>query len=182
MCKELIGASYMMIDELLKDFHVVAVVGLSANKERPSYGVSAYLKKHGYKIIPVNPNEDAILGERCYPSLASIDGQVDIVDIFRRSEEVDTIVDEAIKIGAKAVWMQEGVVNEQAAKKARDAGLEVIMDMCMMKEHRRMMKRANEKGGCVCRRRMIMFKLLSPGKARPAASIPTSRRRRTRRD
>lgn len=131
----------MMIDKILKDSHVVAVVGLSANKERPSYGVSAYLKKHGYKVIPVNPNEDTILGESCYTSLALIDEQVDIVDIFRRSEEVAGIVDEAIKMGAKVVWMQEGVVDEEAAKKARDAGLEVIMDMCMMKEHRRMMKK-----------------------------------------
>ena len=130
-----------MIDKILKGFHVVAVVGLSANKERPSYGVSDYLKKHGYKVIPVNPNEDTILGERCYASLMLIDEQVDIVDIFRRSEEADTIVDEAIKIGAKVVWMQEGVVNEQAAKRARGAGLEVIMDMCMMKEHRKMMKK-----------------------------------------
>ncbi len=130
-----------MIDKILKGFHVVAVVGLSANKERPSYGVSDYLKKHGYKVIPVNPNEDTILGERCYASLTLIDEQVDIVDIFRRSEEADTIVDEAIKIGAKVVWMQEGVVNEQAAKRARGAGLEVIMDMCMMKEHRKMMKK-----------------------------------------
>jgi predicted CoA-binding protein len=131
----------MLIDEILQSSHVVAVVGLSANKERPSYGVSDYLKQHGYKLIPVNPNEDTILGERCYPSLMSIDGQVDIVNIFRRSEEVDAIVDEAIKIGAKVVWMQEGVVNEQAAKRARDAGLEVIMDMCMMKEHRKIMKK-----------------------------------------
>jgi predicted CoA-binding protein len=131
----------MMIDEILKDSHVIAVVGLSSNKERPSYGVSAYLKKHGYKIIPVNPNEGTILGERCYPSLLSIHEQVDIVDIFRRSEEVAGIVDEAIKMGARVVWMQEGVVNEEAAKKARDAGLEVIMDMCMMKEHRRMTKK-----------------------------------------
>ena len=130
-----------MIDKILKGFHVVAVVGLSANKERPSYGVSDYLKKHGYKVIPVNPNEDTILGESCYPSLISIDEQVDIVDIFRRSEESDNIVDEAIKIGAKVVWMQEGVENEKAAAKARDAGLEVIMDMCMMKEHRKMMKK-----------------------------------------
>ena len=130
-----------MIDKILKGFHVVAVVGLSANKERPSYGVSDYLKKHGYKVIPVNPNEDTILGERCYASLTLIDEQVDIVDIFRRSEEADTIVDEAIKIGAKVVWMQEGVVNEQAAKRARGAGLEVIMDMCMMKEHRKMTKK-----------------------------------------
>ena len=132
----------MMIDKILKGFHVVAVVGLSANKERPSYGVSDYLKKHGYKVIPVNPNEDTILGERCYASLTLIDEQVDIVDIFRRSEEVEAIVDEAIKIGAKVVWMQEGVVNEQAAKRARGAGLEVIMDMCMMKEHRKMTKKS----------------------------------------
>ena len=131
----------MMIDEILKDSHVVAVVGLSSNEERPSYGVSAYLKKHGYKIIPVNPNEDTILGERCYSSLLSINEQVDIVDIFRRSEDVLGIVDEAIEIGARVVWMQEGVVNEEAAVKARDAGLEAIMDMCMMKEHRRMLKK-----------------------------------------
>ena len=131
----------MMIDKILKDSHVVAVVGLSTNKERPSYGVSDYLKEHGYKVIPVNPNEDTILGERCYPSLMSIDEQVDVVDIFRRSEDVAEIVDEAITIGARVVWMQEGVVNERAAKKARDAGLEVIMDMCMMKEHRKMMKK-----------------------------------------
>ena len=131
-----------MIDKILKGFHVVAVVGLSANKERPSYGVSDYLKKHGYKVIPVNPNEDTILGERCYASLTLVDEQVDIVDIFRRSEEVEAIVDEAIKIGAKVVWMQEGVVNEQAAKRARGAGLEVIMDMCMMKEHRKMTKKS----------------------------------------
>lgn len=131
----------MMIGKILKDFHTVAVVGLSANKERPSYGVSAYLKEQGYKIIPVNPKEDQILGERCYPSLTSIDEQVDIVDVFRRSEELEAIIDEAIKMGAKVVWMQEGVVNEEAAAKAREAGLEVIMDMCMMKEHRRMMKK-----------------------------------------
>ncbi len=131
----------MIIDEILKDFHIVAVVGLSSNEERPSYGVSAYLKKHGYKIIPVNPNEDTILGERCYSSLLSINEQVDIVDIFRRSEDVLGIVDEAIEIGARVVWMQEGVVNEEAAVKARDAGLEAIMDMCMMKEHRRMLKK-----------------------------------------
>ena len=132
----------MIIDDILRDLHVVAVVGLSANQDRPSYGVATYLKKHGYEVIPVNPNEDTILGERCYASLTLIDEQVDIVDIFRRSEEADTIVDEAIKIGAKVVWMQEGVVNEQAAKRARGAGLEVIMDMCMMKEHRKMTKKS----------------------------------------
>jgi len=130
-----------MIDDILKGSHVIAFVGLSANQDRPSYGVAAYFKEHGYKIIPVNPKEDVILGERCYPSLTSIDGHADIVDIFRRSEEVEAIVDEAIETGAKVIWMQEGVVNEQAAKKARDAGLDVIMDMCMMKEHRRMTKK-----------------------------------------
>ena len=131
----------MTIDKILKKYRVVAVVGLSANKERPSYVVSAYLKEHGYKVIPVNPKEDKILGERCYPSLIVIDEKVDIVDIFRRSEDVEDIVDEAIKIGAKAVWMQEGVMDERAANKAREAGLEVIMDMCMMKEHRKMVKK-----------------------------------------
>ena len=131
----------MIIDEILRDSHIIAVIGLSANKERPSYGVSAYLKEKGYKVIPVNPKESTILGEHCYPSLRSIEGQVDIVDIFRSSEEVEAIVDEAIKIGAKAVWMQEGVVNEQAAKRAREAGLEVIMEMCIMKEHRKIMKK-----------------------------------------
>ena len=131
----------MTIDKILKKYRVVAVVGLSANKERPSYVVSAYLKEHGYKVIPVNPKEDKILGERCYPSLIVIDEKVDIVDIFRRSEDVEDIVDEAIKIGAKAVWMQEGVMDERAANKAREAGLEVIMDMCIMKEHRKMVKK-----------------------------------------
>jgi len=135
------GVTYMTIDKILRNSHVVAIVGLSANKERPSYRVSAYLKKHGYKVIPVNPNEDNIQRERCYPSLILIDERVDIVDIFRRSEEVEAIIDEAIRIGAKVIWMQEGVVNEEAAKRARDAGLEVIMDMCIMKEHRRMMKK-----------------------------------------
>jgi len=135
------GVTYMTIDKILRNSHVVAIVGLSANKERPSYRVSAYLKKHGYKVIPVNPNEDNIQRERCYPSLILIDERVDIVDIFRRSEEVEAIIDEAIRIGAKVIWMQEGVVNEEAAKRARDAGLEVIMDMCIMKEHCRMMKK-----------------------------------------
>jgi len=128
----------MTVDEILRDSHVVAVVGLSSNEERPSYGVATYLKEHGYRIIPVNPKEHSILGERCYPSLMALPEKVDIVDIFRRSEDVANLVDEAIQIGAKVVWMQEGVVNEEAAKKARDAGIEVIMDMCMKKEHQRL--------------------------------------------
>ena len=130
--------SYMTIDEILRGSHVVAVVGLSASKDRPSYGVALYLKEHGYKVIPVNPKEHSILGERCYPSLISFAEKVDIVDIFRRSEDVAGIVDEAIQMGAKVVWMQEGVVDEEAAKKARDAGLEVVMDMCIKKEHQRL--------------------------------------------
>lgn len=135
--------SHMMIDEILRDSHVVAVVGLSANKDRPSYSVAVYLKEHGYRIIPVNPKEHSILGERCYPSLMSFDEKVDIVDIFRRSEDVAGVVDEAIQMGAKVVWMQEGVIDEEAAKKARDAGLEVIMDMCIKKEHQRLVGEAS---------------------------------------
>ena len=131
----------LTIDQILKRFHTVAVVGLSSNKDRPSYGVAQYLKKQGYKIVPVNPNEKEILGVPCYPSLVSLREPVEVVNVFRRSDQVMEVVEEAIKIGAKVVWMQEGVMNEQAAKRARGAGLEVIMDMCMMKEHRRMMKR-----------------------------------------
>jgi predicted CoA-binding protein len=131
----------LTIDEILKRFHTVAVVGLSSNKDRPSYGVVQYLKKQGYRIVPVNPSEKKILGLSCYPSLLLLKQPVEIVDIFRRSDQVPEIVEEAIQIGAKVVWMQEGVMNEQAAKRARDAGLEVIMDMCMMKEHLRMMKK-----------------------------------------
>ena len=123
--------------EILDSCKVVAVVGLSANEERASNRVASYLKGQGYKIIPVYPAEESILGEVCYPNLSAIPGKVDVVDIFRKSEEVPQIVDEAIKVAAKAVWMQEGVVNEGAAKKARDAGLKVVMDKCMLKEHLR---------------------------------------------
>ena len=125
-------------EEILSFSRVVAVVGLSSKTDRPSYEVASYLKEQGYKIIPVNPMEKEILGEICYPDLASIPEPVDVVDIFRRSEEVLPIVEEAIKIGAKAVWMQEGVVNGEAAARAREAGLLVIMDECMLKEHQRL--------------------------------------------
>ena len=125
-------------EEILSFSRVVAVVGLSSKTDRPSYEVASYLKEQGYKIIPVNPMEKEILGEICYPDLASIPESVDVVDIFRRSEEVLPIVEEAIKIGAKAVWMQEGVVNGEAAARAREAGLLVIMDECMLKEHQRL--------------------------------------------
>ena len=125
-------------EEILSFSQVVAVVGLSSKTDRPSYEVASYLKEQGYRIIPVNPMEKEILGEICYPDLASIPEPVDVVDIFRRSEEVLLIVEEAIKIGAKAVWMQEGVVNGEAAARAREAGLLVIMDECMLKEHQRL--------------------------------------------
>ena len=125
----------MLEAKILNEYRTVAVVGASANPERPSYIVASYLAEHGYHIIPVNPNAQQILGKTSYPSLSSIPEPVEVVDIFRRSEEVMSIVEEAIKIGAKAVWMQEGVINEEAASKARDAGLLVVMDKCMFKEH-----------------------------------------------
>ncbi|MCL0056492.1 CoA-binding protein [Dehalococcoidia bacterium] len=125
-------------EEILNSSKTIAVVGLSPRRERPSFTVASYLKEQGFSIIPVNPTVAEILGERSYPDLSSIPGRVDVVDIFRRSEEVLPIVEEAIKIGAKSVWMQEGVINEDAASRAREAGLLVIMDKCMLKEHRRL--------------------------------------------
>jgi predicted CoA-binding protein len=124
--------------EILNSCRVIAIVGLSSNPDRPSYGVASYLKEQGYKIIPVNPRETEILGEVCCPDLTSISEPVDAVDIFRRPEDVTSIVEQAIKIGAKAVWMQEGVINETAACQARDAGLLVVMDRCMLKEHKKL--------------------------------------------
>ncbi len=125
-------------EEILNSSRVVAVVGLSAKPDRPSHRVADYLKAQGYRIIPVNPAESEVLGELCYPDLASVPESVDVVDIFRRSEEVLPIVKEAIKIGAKAVWIQEGVINEEAAARAREAGLMVVMDKCMLKEHQKL--------------------------------------------
>lgn len=127
------------IERILRRAKTVAVVGLSPKPERPSYGVAAYLQQHGYRIIPVNPTADQVLGEKCYPDLKSVPEEIDVVDIFRRSEEVPPVVDEAIQVGAWAVWMQEGVINEAAAAKAQQAGLEVVMDRCMLKEHRRLL-------------------------------------------
>jgi predicted CoA-binding protein len=123
---------------ILKENKTIAVVGLSNKWHRPSYFAAKYLKEHGYRIIPVNPGNDEILGEKCYASLLDIPEPVDVVDIFRRPKDVPPIVDEAIKIGAKVVWMQLGVINEEAAKKARNAGLEVVMDRCMKIEHARL--------------------------------------------
>ena len=128
----------MLEAKILNEYHTVAIVGASPNPERPSYRVTSYLIRKGYHVIPVNPNAQQILGKTSYPDLTSIPEPVEVVDIFRRSEEVMPIVEEAIKIGAKVVWMQEGVINEEAASRARDAGLLVVMDKCMRKEHLRL--------------------------------------------
>ena len=128
-------------ENLLRNAKTIAVVGLSSRRSRPSYGVSEYMQSNGYRIIPVNPNETEILGEKSWASLEEIPEHVDIVDIFRRPECVPEIVDSAIRIGAKGIWMQEGVVNDEAAGKARAAGLEVVMDRCILKEHRKMLFR-----------------------------------------
>jgi len=135
-------------EKILKEYRTVAIVGASSNSERPSFRVVRYLSKHGYNVIPVNPNEREILGMTCYPDLGSIPEKVEVVDIFRKSEAVMPIVEEAVKIGAKVVWMQEGVINEEAAAKARNAGLLVVMDKCMRKQHISLMRRRKkEKGG-----------------------------------
>jgi len=132
------GQAMTLAQEILRNTKTVAMVGLSANPERPSNIVAVYLKEHGYRVIPVNPNEKTVLGEVSYPDLSSVPGKVDVVDIFRKSEDVLPIVREAIKKGARAVWMQEGVINKEAAAAARQAGLKVVMDRCMRKEHEKM--------------------------------------------
>ena len=124
------------ISELLKRANTIAVVGLSDNPLRPSYGVAAYMQQHGYRIVPVNPAIKGALGEKAATSLSEIKEKIDIVDIFRRSESVPEVVDEAIRLKVPAIWMQEGVVHEEAAEKARKAGIFVVMDRCILKEHR----------------------------------------------
>jgi hypothetical protein len=128
------------IHELLSRTKTIAVVGLSESPMRPSHGVSAYMQAHGYKIIPVNPQIAEALGEKSYPSLADIPpeiaGKIDLIDVFRRPEYVDQIVDDAIKLKVPAIWLQEDVINERAAEKARKAGIFVVMDLCILKEHR----------------------------------------------
>lgn len=126
--------SAMIIDEILRDCRTIAVVGLSSNPARPSYHVAAYMQSHGHRIIPVNPNETNVLGETAYPSLGAVPDPIDLVNIFRKSEDVLPIVEEAIAHGAKAIWMQEGISNEQAAARARESGLLVVMDRCWLKE------------------------------------------------
>ena len=128
----------MLGAKILKEYRTVAIVGASPDSKRASHRVVRYLAEHGYHVIPVNPRVRQILGMTCYPTLSAIPEQVEIVDTFRRSDKVMPIVDEAIKIGAKAVWMQEGVINEEAAAKAREAGLLVVMNKCMRKEHLRL--------------------------------------------
>ena len=126
------------IREILGTARTIAVVGLSGKRFRASNGVAEYMQMAGYRIIPVNPQESEVLGEKSYPDLDSVPEAIDIVDIFRRSEFVPEIVEAAIRKGAKVIWMQEGVIHEEAARKAEAAGLEVVMDRCILKEHRRL--------------------------------------------
>ena len=124
------------IGDLLKKAKTIAVVGLSNKPLRPSHGVSLYMQQQGYRIIPVNPNIQTVLGEKAYPSLKDVPDKVDIVNIFRRSEFVPELVEQAMALKVPAVWMQEEVIHEQAAEKARQAGIFVVMDRCILKEHR----------------------------------------------
>jgi predicted CoA-binding protein len=123
------------ISRILDECHTIAVVGLSSDTWRPSNSVSAYMRRAGYRVIPVNPNETEVFGEKAYPDLASVPEKFELVDVFRRSEEAGKAVDEAIAVGAKAVWLQEGVIDRAAAQRALDAGLLVVMDRCWLKEY-----------------------------------------------
>jgi predicted CoA-binding protein len=134
--------SSQAIKQILDECKTIAVVGLSSNTWRASNSVSAYMQSKGYRIIPVNPNETEVLGERAYPSLADVPEKFDLVNVFRRSEEAGAVVDEAIRLGVKAVWLQEGVIDVKAAKGAVEAGLAVVMDRCILKEHARMARAA----------------------------------------
>jgi len=128
-----------VIKDIVKSSKVIAVVGLSDKPDRASNRVALYLQEAGYKIIPVNPTKNKILGEKSYPDLSTIPEPVDIVDVFRRSDAVGPIVEEAILAKAKAVWFQEGVINDRAAQQAADAGLKVVMDRCLLKEHAKLL-------------------------------------------
>lgn len=125
------------ITRILDECKTIAVVGLSSSPGRASHGVASYMKRNGYKVIPVNPNEMEVFGDRSYERLAEVPGSIDLVDIFRRSSEAGHAVDDAIAVGAKAVWLQEGVIDYAAAQRAEDAGLLVVMDRCWLKEHAR---------------------------------------------
>lgn len=124
-----------VIDTILDEMKTIAVVGLSSDASRASNGVSRYMQSHGYRIIPINPNEASVLGEKSYSRLEDVPEKIDLVDIFRRSEEAGPHVDEAIRLGARGVWLQEGVIDEAAARRALAAGLAVVMDRCILKEH-----------------------------------------------
>ena len=126
------------VAEILKQSRTIAVVGLSSKRFRPSYGVAQYLQSTGYRVIPVNPEESEVLGEKAYPDLESVPEPIDIVDIFRRSEFVPDIVEAAIRKDAKVIWMQEDVIHQSAARRAGEAGLDVVMDRCILKDHRRL--------------------------------------------
>jgi predicted CoA-binding protein len=123
------------ISAILDDAKTIAVVGLSSDASRPSNSVSRYMQSQGYRIIPVNPNESSVLGEKAYPQLDDVPEKIDLVNIFRRSEDAGEHVDEAIRLGARGVWLQEDVIDEQAARRAVEAGLAVVMDRCILKEH-----------------------------------------------
>jgi predicted CoA-binding protein len=127
-----------MLKDILLSTKTIASVGLSSNPGKESYWIVKYLQDQGYHVIPVNPTADEILGEKSYPDLDSIPEKIDVVQVFRKPEDVPPVVDSAIKAGAKVVWMQEGIVNEEAAQKARQAGLQVVMDACMRATHRRL--------------------------------------------
>lgn len=132
-----VNASADAVLELLQKYHTIAVVGLSSRPMRPSYAVTEYMQAAGYRIIPVNPNETEVLGEKSYARLEDVPEKIEIVNVFRRAEEVPPVVESAIRVGAKVIWMQLGIENEEAAEKARSAGLVVIEDACILVEHRR---------------------------------------------
>jgi uncharacterized protein len=125
------------VAEVLRSYHTIGVVGLSSDPARPSYGVSEYMQSVGYRIIPVNPNEREVLGEKSYARLEDVPEKIEIVDIFRRQEEVSPAVESAIRVGARVVWMQLGIEHQASAERARAAGLIVVMDACMLVEHKR---------------------------------------------
>lgn len=125
------------IRQILDECRTIAVVGLSSSPMRPSNGVSRYMRQHGYKVIPVNPNEEQVFGEKSFANLFDVPEKIDLVDIFRRSDAAGDVVDDAIRVGAKAVWLQEGVIDNEASQRALEAGLLVVMDRCWLKEHMR---------------------------------------------
>ena len=129
----------IQIAELLRQAKTIAVVGLSSSRVRASFGVSRFLRRQGYRVIPVNPNETEVLGERAYPSLQDVPDDLDIIDIFRRSEKVPEVVDQALQKGTRCIWMQEGIVNHAAAQKAEAAGIPVVMNRCILKELARLL-------------------------------------------